>query len=156
LISYTDILFSVNPTPVSDCLLLSPWICNNRGMSDVPPSRSIFCGGVYWVEVDPGEQVTPNYRHPHVVIQADVLNRSRIHTVVVCALSSNLNRAHEPGNVRLTDGEGNLPKPSVVIVSQISSIAKTQLGDHIGTLSPQRVAEILQGLDFLQKTYFER
>lgn len=125
-------------------------------MPDAPPSRAVHCGGVYWVEIDAAEQVTPNYRHPHVVIQEDVFNRSRIHTVVVCALSSNLSRANEPGNVRLTEGEGNLPKRSVVIVSQISSILKTQLGDYVGTLSAQRVAEIRAGLEFLQKTYFDR
>jgi mRNA interferase MazF len=87
--------------------------------------------------------------HPCVVVQADVLNHSRLETVVVCALSTNLKRAKAPGNVLLELGEANLPKPSVVIVSQISSINKTQLGDYIGTLSSQRVAQILTGLNFL-------
>lgn len=112
-------------------------------------------GGVYWVEVDAATGVTPNYRHPHVVIQDDVLNQSRIHTVVVCAISSNLTRATEPGNVRLDPGEGNLSKPSVVIVSQISSIPKTQLGALLGTLSEQRVEQILSGLCFQQRAHFQ-
>lgn len=119
-----------------------------------PTNVSAHCGGVYWVEADAGSDVAPNYRHPHVVIQDDVLNRSRIETVVVCAITSNPRRAHEPGNVSLNDGEANLPKPSVVIVSQISSIPKSRLGDYIGTLSHERVAQIFDGLAFLQNTYY--
>jgi mRNA interferase MazF len=112
------------------------------------------CGGVYWVEVDTAGGVAPNYRHPHVVIQSDVLNQSRIHTVIVCAVSTNLMRATEPGNVRLEQGEGNLERPSVVIVSQISSIQKTQLGAWLGMLSKQRVEQIFDGLRFQQRSHF--
>jgi hypothetical protein len=35
----------------------------------------------------------PGYRHPHVVVQNNVFNGSRIGTVVVCALTSNVKRA---------------------------------------------------------------
>jgi mRNA interferase MazF len=54
-----------------------------------------------------------------VVIQNNIFNRSRINTVVVCALTSNLHRANAPGNVPLEPSEANLPKQSVVVVSQI-------------------------------------
>ena len=43
----------------------------------------------------------PGFAHPHVVVQDDVFNRSRITTVVVCALTTNLQGANEPGNVLL-------------------------------------------------------
>jgi mRNA interferase MazF len=76
--------------------------------------------------------------------------------VVVCALSSNLQRAHEPGCVLLEDGEGGLPRRSVVVVSQIESVEKTQLGERIGSLSAERVEQILRGLRFLQRSYFQR
>jgi len=97
-----------------------------------------------------------NYSHPHVVVQEDVFNHSRITTVVVCALTSNLHRATEPGNVLLDVGEGDLPKQSVVVVSQISSIDKAQLGDRVGTLSEARVDQILSGLRFQQRSFFRR
>jgi mRNA interferase MazF len=48
----------------------------------------------------------------------------RIETVVVCALTSNLQRATEPGNVLLELGEGHLLQQSVVVVSQVCSVAK--------------------------------
>jgi mRNA interferase MazF len=90
------------------------------------------------------------------VIQADVLNRARIATVVVCALTSNLKRAEEPGNVLLEAGEGNLSRQSVAIVSQVSTVDKAELGELIGKLSSERVEQILSGMNFQQKSFFER
>jgi mRNA interferase MazF len=76
--------------------------------------------------------------------------------VIVCALTSNLQRANEPGNVLLDMGEGNLAKHSVVVVSQISSVDKARLGDRIGSLSDARVEQILDGLRFQQASFFDR
>jgi mRNA interferase MazF len=95
--------------------------------------------------------------HPYVVIQDNLFNHSRIHTVVACALTSNIRRAsNTPGNVLLAVGEGNLPKQSVVEVSKISTIDKSQLGEYIGTLAEGRINEILAGIRFLQLSYFAR
>jgi mRNA interferase MazF len=90
------------------------------------------------------------------VVQDDVFNDSRITTVVVCALTSNLRRANEPGNVLLDPGEANLPEQSVVVVSQIDSVDKTRLGERIGSLSGARVDQILAGLRFQQASFFGR
>jgi mRNA interferase MazF len=119
-------------------------------------SARIHRGDVFWLEPDDSRGPIPSYAHPHVVVQDDVFNHSRITTVVVCALTSNLHRANEPGNVLLEVGEGNLPKQSVVVVSQISSVDKTRLGQRIGALSNARVEQILAGLRFQQVSFFER
>ena len=92
--------------------------------------------------------------HPHVVVQDDVFNHSRIATVVVCALTSNLKRASEPGNVLLEIGEGGLRKQSVVIASQVSSVDKSDLGERIGSLSSERVDQVVASMRFLQASYF--
>lgn len=113
-------------------------------------------GDLFWIEPDESRGSIPGYSHPHVVIQDDVFNRSRISTVVVCALTSNLNRVSEPGNVLLDVGEGNLPKQSVVIVSQVSSVDKNRLGERIGALSDGRVEQILAGMRFQQASFFNR
>jgi mRNA interferase MazF len=110
-------------------------------------------GDVFWLAADDTRGPAPSYAHPHVVVQDDVFNHSRITTVVVCALTSNLNRVTEPGNVLLEPGEGNLPRQSVVVVSQIASVEKARLGEWIGTLSDARVAQILAGLRFQQVSY---
>jgi mRNA interferase MazF len=111
-------------------------------------------GDVYWVEPDDSRGPAPSYSHPHVVVQDDVFNHSRITTVVVCALTTNLHRANEPGNLLLEVGEANLPEHSAVVVSQISSIEKTRLGERIGALSAERVEQILHGLRFQQASFF--
>ena len=103
-------------------------------------------GDIYWVDLQEPIGSEPGYRHPHVVVQNDVFNCSRIHTVVVCALTSNLQRAEAPGNVLLKPGEANLPKQSVVNVSQIFTVDKRQLEEKIGSLSTLRVREILDGI----------
>jgi mRNA interferase MazF len=108
-------------------------------------------GDIYWLQPEAADDAIP---HPYVVVQDDALNHSRLETVVVCALTSNLKRASLPGNVLLEAGEGSLPKQSVVEVSKISSVAKSQLGAYIGTLSQQRVEQIFAGLRFLQRSFF--
>jgi mRNA interferase MazF len=114
------------------------------------PCREIHRGDLYWLAPDGPHGSVPPIAHPHLVVQDDVFNQSRISTVVVCGLTSNLGRAHEPGNVLLDAHEGNLSRPSVVVVSQISSVPKTQLGEFLGSLSEQRVEQVLAGLRFQQ------
>jgi mRNA interferase MazF len=103
-------------------------------------------GDIYWVDLGEPSASEPGYRHPHVVVQNNIFNRSQLKTVVVCALTSNLRRAQAPGNVQLESGEGNLPKQSVVNVSQIYTVDKSQLDEYIGTLSSARVREIINGI----------
>lgn len=121
-----------------------------------PRQPSIHRGGIYWIAPQPSRGSVPGSAHPHVVIQDDVFNRARISTVIVCALTSNLQRASEPGNVLLETGEGGLPKHSVVVVSQIDSVEKAALGEYIGTLSQDRVEQILDGLRFQQASFLDR
>ncbi|MEO7839419.1 MAG: type II toxin-antitoxin system PemK/MazF family toxin, partial [Anaerolineales bacterium] len=104
----------------------------------------------YWVSLKEPGGSEPGYTHPHVVIQDNVINRTRINTVVVCALTTNSKRAKSPGNVLLEAGEANLPRQSVVVVSQVSTVDKTQLGEYVGSLTQQRVDQILAGMQFLQ------
>lgn len=103
-------------------------------------------GDIFWIDLGPPLGSAPGYRHPHVVVQNNVFNMSRINTVVVCPLTSNLGRAQAPGNVLLESGEGNLPRQSVINISQIVTVDKAQLSQKIGTLSPRRVREILDGI----------
>jgi len=111
-------------------------------------------GDIFWIAPDDSRGPAPSYSHPHVVVQDDVFNRSRVATVIVCALTSNLHRANEPGNVLLDEGEGSLPARSVVVVSQISSVDRVRLGERVGTLSAARVDQVLDGLRFQQASFF--
>ncbi|HVP48270.1 MAG TPA: type II toxin-antitoxin system PemK/MazF family toxin [Bryobacteraceae bacterium] len=84
-------------------------------------------------------------RHPCVVVQSDAFNRSRIGTTVICLITSNVS----PGNVALNKGDGNLPKPCVVSVSQILTVDKTELAERIGRLPAGVIDAIRDGLQLL-------
>lgn len=103
-------------------------------------------GEIYWVELGEPRGSAPGYRHPHIVISNDVFNRSRLRTVVLCAITSNLARASSPGNVLLKKGEGNLPKDSVVNVTQLVTLDKEDLSERIGKLPPTRFGEVFAGV----------
>jgi mRNA interferase MazF len=112
---------------------------------------AISQGAIYWVELEEPRGSEPAYRHPHVVIQNDSFNFSNINTVVVCALTTNLQRASCPGNILLRKNEAGLPKKSVVNITQIITVNKTDLKEKIGQLSRSRIKEILEGLNILFK-----
>jgi mRNA interferase MazF len=108
-------------------------------------------GDIFWVDLGTPKSSEPGYRHPHVVIQNNIFNKSRINTVVVCSVTSNLKRAVAPGNVLLKKGEGNLPKDSVVNVSQIITVNKSDLVEKIGSLSQARINQIIEGIKLLME-----
>ena len=106
-------------------------------------------GEIYWVDIGEPSGSEPGYRHPHIVIQNNLFNASKINTVVVCALTSNTKRAQTPGNVLLNEGEANLPKKSVVNISQMYTVNKGDLAERIGKISERRCSEILEGIKLL-------
>lgn len=106
-------------------------------------------GQVYWLDFGSATGSAPAERHPCVVVQNDIFNRSAIRTSVVCLITSNLSRAKAPGNVLLKKGEANLPKASVVNVSQILTVAKAELTECLGDLSGTAAAAVRDGLHLL-------
>lgn len=102
-------------------------------------------GDIFWISPNESNEIASDHTHPYVVIHDDALG-----TVVVCALTSNLKQAKDPGNVWLEKGEANLPKQSVIVVSRLSTVNKAQLGEYIGTLTEQRISQVLAGMRFLQ------
>lgn len=102
-------------------------------------------GNVFWISPNETNGIESDHMHPYVVIQDDASD-----PVTVCGLTTNLRRAKAPGNVLLDEGEANLPKQSVVVVSQVSTVDRTQLGEYIGTLTEERIQQVLAGIRFLQ------
>ena len=103
-------------------------------------------GDIYWIELDEPAGSEPGFRHPHVIVQNNLFNRSAINTILICPLTTNLKRASAPGNVLLDKKESSLPKQSVVNVSQLFTVDKSQLDEYVGSLSPKRMGEILKGI----------
>jgi mRNA interferase MazF len=106
-------------------------------------------GEIYWVDLGEPGGSAPGYRHPHIIIQNNLFNSSSINTVVMCALTSNLKRGLSPGNVVLKQGEANLSKKSVINITQIYTVDKSDLFEKIGKVNSTRLNEILSGIQLL-------
>jgi mRNA interferase MazF len=107
-------------------------------------TNQIGLGDIYWLKID------SEFKHPDVVI--DMQNNS----VMVCAITTNMNKLSLPGNVILESGEGNLQKQSIVEVAKQYTVDESQLGEYIGYLSQERVKEIKEGIGFINRTYFNK
>ena len=103
-------------------------------------------GEVWLAELPAPTGSGPGKRRPVVVVSADSFNLSRIGTVVAVAISSNLDLAAAPGNVAVPASRSGLPKDSVVNVSQIVTLDKRQLGERVGVLDHDTLAQIEAGL----------
>lgn len=103
-------------------------------------------GDVMWVLLPKPHGSSPAGRRPVVVIQHDRFNRTQLATAVVVAVTSKMKYALLPGNVRLRRGEAGLSRASVVNVTQVATVDRTQLGPRLGRLASSRLAEIWAGL----------
>jgi mRNA interferase MazF len=88
----------------------------------------------------------PGLRRPVLVIQSNPFNESRIATVIVAVVTSNLALAEAPGNVRLSKTESGLPKPSVVNVSQVLTVDRSLLTERVRVLPNSSIQKINEGL----------
>lgn len=102
-------------------------------------------GDIYWVKFGRAGDSGPSGKRPSVVIQNDLLNISNIQTTVVSLITSNKKLGEIPGNVSLRKGMGNIPKTSVVVVSQMATVDKARLLEKIGTLDKETIERILKG-----------
>ena len=109
----------------------------------------IHQGDVLWVDLQGATGSAPAYRRPAVVVQSDAFNQSRIATIVVVPITSSLKHADAPGNVRLPQGEANLPRPSVANVSQLTTVDREQVIGKLGRLSRSRFDQIINGIQLL-------
>jgi mRNA interferase MazF len=108
---------------------------------------AIAQGDIWWADLSEPSGSEPGFRRPVVVVQGEPLNRSRIATTVVVPLTSNMQWAAAPGNVALSSELTGLPKDSVANVSQIITLDRNSLTDHVGRLSKSKLDLILAGID---------
>lgn len=106
-------------------------------------------GEVWWADLLEPAGSGPGLTRPVVIIQGEALNRSRIATVIVVPLTTNLAWAEAPGNFLLPARTSGLPRDSVVNVSQVLTIDKKLLRDRVGKLPRAKVDLILSGIDLV-------
>lgn len=103
-------------------------------------------GEVWWASLPEPSGSGPGFRRPYVIVSANSFNQSRISTVIVAVITSNLRLADAPGNVRLPVRGTGLRKPSVVNVSQVMTIDKSLLTERVGRIPLALIASVDDGL----------
>ena len=103
-------------------------------------------GEIWWADLPDPRGSEPGFRRPVLVIQANSFNRSRIQTVIVAVISSNLRLADAPGNVLVPAQASGLVRDSVVNVSQLITLDRSFLTEAIGRISERVMSEVVAGL----------
>jgi mRNA interferase MazF len=103
-------------------------------------------GEIWWADLPEPRRSEPGYRRPVLIVQADLFNRSRIQTVLVAAITSNMELAAAPGNILLPARSSGLPRDSVVNVSQVLTLDRSFLSEQAGALPPRLQGAVDQGL----------
>ena len=88
-------------------------------------------GSIYWVDFSPGKGSEPMGRRPGLMVQNNALNDSKLNTVIMLAITSNMKFGELPGNVILRKSEANMPKRCVINVTQIKSVDKKSIKEKI-------------------------
>ena len=104
-------------------------------------------GEIWWADLSEPVGSEPGYRRPVIMVQGDPLNRSRIATVVIVPLTSNLQWADAPGNVLLSSELTGLDKDSVANVSQVLTIDRRTLTERVSKLPESKMDLVYAGLD---------
>jgi mRNA interferase MazF len=94
----------------------------------------VYRGEIWWAQLPDPIGSEPGYRRTVLIIQDDTFTQSRIRTVIVVIITSNIELANAPGNVLLPRESTGLPRDSVANVSQIFTVDKAFLTERIGTL----------------------
>lgn len=104
-------------------------------------------GEIWYVDLGEPKGSEPGFRRPVVIVQDDLLTESRLSTVMVAPVTSNLQRALAVGNVKLDGKSNGLRQPSVVLVCQVTTVDKSLFEESpVGTLSRRQLEELDAGL----------
>ena len=103
-------------------------------------------GEIWWADLPDPRGSEPGYRRPVLVVQSDTFNASRIGTVVVVAITTNLHLGEAPGNVPLDPRDSGLPRESVVNVSQVITVDRRYLVERVLPLPDRLIGRVEAGL----------
>ncbi len=104
----------------------------------------ILRGEVRWAELSSTRGHEQAGRRPVLVLSHDIFNK-RSGTVIAMAVTSQPQKARFPLTYPLESRQ--LPKRSWVKISQIRTLSVDRIGRKLGTVEPEQLAEIIDGLD---------
>jgi mRNA interferase MazF len=106
-------------------------------------------GEIWWASLEEPRSSEPGFRRPVVIISSNEFNKSKIQTVIVAAITSNVRLSEAPGNFKLTKTSAGLNRESVVNVSQLLTLDKTFLNEKSGKLNAKQIQLLNYGLQLV-------
>ena len=106
---------------------------------------SVKRGEIYYADLSPVVGSEQGGVRPVLIVQNDVGNRHSP-TVIVLAITGQLNKARLPTHVPISCEGTGLVKDSVVLAEQIRTLDKRRLRERIGTLRPEVMARVTEAL----------
>jgi mRNA interferase MazF len=103
-------------------------------------------GDLFWADLGPAAGSRPAKRRPVLVIQASSYNHSRLSTVLAAVVTSNTALATMPGNTFLPAAATGLSRDSVVNVTALVTLNKSDLTDWIGSTPQSVMRDVDRGL----------
>jgi mRNA interferase MazF len=103
-------------------------------------------GEIWWADLAEPRGSEPGGRRPVVIVQDDLLTASRLQSVIVVPLTTNLGRARAAGNVPLGAAETGLKRDSVALVCQVLTLDKDFFDEPVGSLSKRTLRSLDDGL----------
>jgi mRNA interferase MazF len=88
----------------------------------------------------------PGFTRPVLIVQDDSFNESRIKTIVVLPLTTNLRLLDAPGNVFLDKNESKLTGDSVIIVAQLYAIDRGRFKKRISKVTKEMMIQVDIGM----------
>ena len=88
----------------------------------------------------------PGFTRPVLIVQDDSFNESRIKTIVVLPLTTNLRLADAPGNVLLRKKESKLPDDSVIIAAQLYAIDRGRFKEKMSKVTKVIMEQVEIGM----------
>jgi mRNA interferase MazF len=103
-------------------------------------------GELWWAELGIPYGSEAGYTRPVLIVQDDNFNKSKIGTIVVVPLTTNLRHNDCLGNVLIESKEANLPSDSVLLVAQIHAIDRSKFIEKISKVSGKIMEQVEDGV----------
>lgn len=103
-------------------------------------------GEIWWASLPEPAGSGPGFRRPVLIVQSNPFNQSRISTIIVAVITSNLALSDAPGNIRLSKAASGLSKISVINVSQVMTIDRKLLTSRVAALPARTMRSVDESL----------
>jgi mRNA interferase MazF len=103
-------------------------------------------GEIWWADFGLPFGSEAGFRRPVLIVQDDAFNESKIRTIVVLPLTSNLRLLDAPGNVLINKKESKLVEDSVIIAAQFYALDRQKFIEKISKVKRETIEKVENGM----------